>query len=70
MFLTSEELRELTGRSQTRAQIAALNMMGIEHRLRPDGKVVVLKEHVARVLGGEQSKPKSRREPNWEAINA
>ncbi len=69
MFLTTEELRELTGRSQARAQIAALNMMGIDHRMRPDGKVVVLRDHVAKVLGGAETKPK-RTEPNWAAINA
>lgn len=69
MFLTTDELKELTGRSQPRAQIATLNMMGIEHRLRADGKVVVLRDHVAKVLGGVESKPK-KREPNWSLINA
>lgn len=69
MFLTTDELKELTGRTQTRAQIATLRTMGIEHRLRADGKVVVLREHVAKVLGGVDSKPK-RKEPNWDALHA
>lgn len=31
MFLTKEELQELTGRTRRDAQVAALRSMGIEH---------------------------------------
>ena len=46
MFLTKEELQELTGRTRRDAQVAALRSMGIEHRIRPDGSPAVLRAHV------------------------
>lgn len=71
LFLTRQELTELTGRMTKHAQRAVLNYMGIEHRVRPDGTLVVLRAHVERVLGGEgrgdspSSKPA---EPDWSAM--
>lgn len=52
MFLTHEELIELTGRKVRNAQAKALNTMGVTHRRRPDGSVVVLKSHVDKLLDG------------------
>lgn len=71
MFLTPEELVKLTGRHRRDSQVRALNFMGIEHRIRPDGKVVVLRRHVEEMLGlkpDKEVKPKSV-EPNWDALN-
>jgi hypothetical protein len=42
MFLTKEELRELTGRTYGRRQILALVSMGVIFRVRPDGTPAVL----------------------------
>lgn len=59
MFLTPEEISELTGRIQYDAQARALNFMGIEHKRRPDGSLVVLRAHVNSMLGaGESAKVK------------
>lgn len=57
MFLDQEELRELTGREKPSAQARALNFMGIEHKRRPDGSIVVLREHVAAVMGVSHTEP-------------
>ena len=51
MFLTKDELSNLTGRRQRGSQANALRAMGIEHRVRPDGHVLVLRRHVERIFG-------------------
>ena len=58
MILTPEELAELTGRCRSDAQVRVLRFMGIEHRIRPDGKVVALRSHVDAVLGAVTIHPK------------
>lgn len=52
MFLTPEEVAELTGRQRSDAQLRALRFMGIEHRVRPDGSLAVSRAHVEAILGG------------------
>jgi hypothetical protein len=51
MFLTADEVRDLTGKVRNQTQVAALRHMGIEHRVRPDGSVAVLRAHVESSLG-------------------
>lgn len=58
MILTPEELQQLTGRKRRDAQARVLRHMGIEHRVRPDGSVVVLRAHVDEVLGGGKARDK------------
>lgn len=71
IVLTKDEIEALTGRHRRDAQIKALRFMGIEHRVRPDGTVAVLKAHIDLVLGGNISRSsKTRRsEPNWAALD-
>lgn len=71
MFLDRDELIHLTGRTRKDAQVRVLRFMGIEHRLRPDGSVAVLRRHVESLLGATDSiDPEERRvEPNWAAIH-
>nr|VFK14564.1 MAG: protein of unknown function (DUF4224) [Candidatus Kentron sp. LFY] len=45
-FLNESELRRLTGKVRYTAQIRALRWMGIEHRIRPDGRPIVLRSQV------------------------
>ncbi|RYE65252.1 MAG: DUF4224 domain-containing protein, partial [Oxalobacteraceae bacterium] len=40
MFLTPEDITALTLKTQRKAQRAALNFMGIHHKIRPDGSIV------------------------------
>jgi len=70
MFLTPEELTELTGRQRRDAQVRALRYMGIEHRVRPDGTVAVLKTHVEQSFGETHSHDKvvKQVEPDWSAL--
>ena len=71
MFLTREEIRGLTTRIQYSAQVKILRAMGIEHRVRPDGSVAVLRMHVEQLLGGEsKQRNESIKEPNWGALHA
>jgi len=51
LFLDTNELSELTGRVRRQAQRGALNFMGIEHKVRPDGSLVVAREHVEKLFG-------------------
>lgn len=69
MFLTAEELREMTKRTQYRAQIRVLRALGIAHKVRPDGSVAVLRAHVEKEFGaGVSSSSPKKREPNWNVI--
>lgn len=72
MFLSSDEVRELTQRIQRAAQARTLRSMGIEHRARPDGSLAVLRAHVEQQLGAKETSPrkKATTEPNWGALDA
>ncbi|QRQ88488.1 DUF4224 domain-containing protein [Cupriavidus oxalaticus] len=64
MLLTTEELRELTNRVRRHAQASVLNSLGVAHRIRPDGSIIVLRAHVEHLLGA--STPVHRHEPEYE----
>jgi hypothetical protein len=71
MFLTPDELRELTGKARSSAQARALRAMGIEHRARPDGSLAVSRLHVEGLLGGTAgAKVVVPKQPNWSALDA
>ena len=67
MFLAADELIELTRRRRNDAQVRMLRAMGIEHRIRADGSVAVLRTHVERLF--DKPRISQRRdqnlEPNW-----
>jgi hypothetical protein len=46
--------------------------MGIEHRVRPDGSILVSRAHIEKTLDGDSSGVRffKEREPNWEAMRA
>jgi hypothetical protein len=71
MFLSPAEIRALTERVQYAAQLRSLRAMGIEHRIRPDGSLAILRSHIEQLFG---STPEKRRhqstEPNWGALHA
>lgn len=56
MFLTHEELVELTDRRQRASQAQMLRALGIEHKIRPDGRVIVLRRHVEQQFGAKSEK--------------
>lgn len=51
MLLSDSELVELTRKQRHGAQCRALRAMGIEHRQRPDGSVLVHRSHIDKLLG-------------------
>ena len=71
MFLSKDELRALTARVQYAAQVRTLRAMGIQHCVRPDGSVAVMRSHIETVFG-IQSRTTTRTptEPNWGALHA
>lgn len=70
MFLGTDELIELTHRRRSDAQVRTLREMGIEHRLRADGSVAVLRAHVETLFGATQTSQTREQtlEPNWSAM--
>ncbi len=42
--------------------------MGIDHRPRPEGTLVVLRSHVEHLLGGVESRKTVEAEPNWSMV--
>ena len=42
--LSPDELKQLTQKKQSTSQREVLNFMGIDHRMRPDGSVVVFED--------------------------
>ena len=51
MFLDESEIVKLTKRKRAKAQQRQLNAMGIQHKIRADGSLVVLSAHVEKLLG-------------------
>ena len=71
MILSKTQLFELTGKKHRIAQIFVLCSMGIEHKLRPDGSVVVSQVHVEQILGVVvPSQSNKFKKPNWKMVNA
>lgn len=68
LFLSKQDLIDLTGYKKPSAQARALNAMGIEHRIRPDGAVIVLRAHIAAILGGSTENT-STPEPDWSELD-
>lgn len=69
MLLTEEQISELTGRTRRSAQVRVLRFMAIEHKIRPDGSVAVLRAHVDKLLGGQMFDVTTKHiEPDWSAI--
>jgi hypothetical protein len=64
VFLTPDELRELTGRSRPKAQATFLRARHIRHVVNRAGRVVIMREWLA----GEQRKEPSG--PNFAALKA
>jgi acetolactate synthase regulatory subunit len=71
LFLSQTEVVLLTGRTVRTAQVKALKAMGIEHKVRPDKSVAILRSHIEKVFDGQtQTNPKKQHQPtvNWDAM--
>jgi hypothetical protein len=71
LFLEPSEIEGLTSRVRRNAQVKVLRFLGIEHKVRPNGSLAILREHVTKVFGGTSSTKEQRQTtvgPNWTAI--
>lgn len=69
MFLTQDEIAELTNRVHRKSQRAVLNALGIVYKVRPDGSLAVARAHVDKEFGVAEGKKKAKeKEPNWGAL--
>lgn len=69
MFLSKEELFDLTHRVRYSAQAQALRALGIEHRIRPDGSIAVLRSHIEKVFDAAvQTRRVAKQTPNFDLI--
>jgi len=71
LLLTQEEIAELTQKRWRSQQAAVLRGMGIEHRIRPDGSLAVLRTHITRLFGeaaNDQNRATKRTTPNLEKV--
>ncbi len=66
IFLTQQEVENITGKHRYRAQARALARMGIECRIRPDGRPIVSRLAFERIMNGNA--PKVDIEPDFEAL--
>lgn len=68
LFLSKDELIELTGRARATVQVRVLRQMGVPFRERPDGFPLVLRQH----LTGTEPEPRTAThpstEPNFKAL--
>ena len=69
MFLSHEEVGELTGRVRYTAQRRALRAMGIEHWVRPDGRPMVARASIDRPAEPRRRTKDCEEEPNGTAVN-
>lgn len=51
MILTADQLEEITGKRRSRSQVDVLAALGIPYKVRPDGKVIVLRAAFEVALG-------------------
>ena len=71
MFLDHEEVKRLTNSTGRDAQSKALRAMGIVHKVRPDGSIVILRDHITKIFGADPDSSRKRVKvvgPNWSAI--
>ena len=72
-FLESVEIHSMTNKVRHQAQTHVLRNMGIEHKVRPDGSIAIMRAHINNVFGGNAVSPTRTTKntevaPNWAAI--
>lgn len=71
MFLTEEEIRELTNRQTRPAQRKMLLALGVNFGIRADASLVVLRSAVEAALGGgvaTKARVRKRTEPRFDLV--
>ncbi len=65
-FLTKDQVTKLTGKSRFKAQAKALRQMGVDFRVRPDGRPMVVESDIT--FNKNNSTKKQKVELNLSAI--
>jgi len=65
LWLTAAEVEELTSKKRWTAQCRALAKLGVPFEPNAVGRPLVSRARYA----PESSRPKARKEPNWDALN-
>lgn len=68
VFLTEEELTELTGCKRPKDQLAALRRQGLNPAVRRDGRPRLLRSVLERYQLGQPHRPRDTQEPNWDSL--
>jgi hypothetical protein len=68
IYLTLQEIEDITGKHRYRAQVRALGRMGIHCCVRPDGRPIVSRLAFERAMGGSMNTARQV-EPDFEALH-
>ncbi len=68
IYLTPQEVEHITGKQRYRAQVRALARMGIQCRVRPDGRPIVSRLVFENAMGNDAAHL-IEAEPNFEALD-
>ncbi len=68
IYLTDKEIEEITGKRRYRAQVRALGRMGIQCRVRPDGRPIVSRMAFEKIMDGAVSTPEQT-EPDFGVLH-
>ncbi len=68
IYLTQQEVENITGKHRYRAQARALAQMGIQCRVRPDGRPIVSRLVFENAMGDDAAHL-IEAEPNFEALD-
>ena len=68
IYLTQQEVENITGKHRYRAQVRALGQMGIHCCVRPDGRPIVSRFVFEKAMGNDAAHPLEA-EPNFEALD-
>ncbi len=68
IYLTPQEVEEITGKHRYRAQVRALARMGIQCRIRPDGRPIVSRIAFEKMMSPTAS-PLQEVEPDFGALD-
>ena len=67
LFLSKEEIFDLTGKERPTAQIKVLNALGLNYQQRPDGRLLILRNAVEEIFGVRNRDKSRQQQPNWSA---
>lgn len=70
MFLTSDDIEELTGYKNHAKQISWLARNGIKFLISQDGTPRVLLSHINEIMTNNSKPTRRRAEPNFDALGA